>query len=122
MDLTADKWLTLVIGVEFLIALWLVLYADYVKLPELEKYFETNEIVQLNKARWPSKLPMHRAFRMGQIANFLSYSKSYIRLGDVTEDEVASVPLPLKRWAIWPYYFLYQVFILMGLHYVLYRL
>jgi hypothetical protein len=122
MDLTGEKLITLLIGVDFLIAIPLVLYADYVKLPELEKYFEGNEIVQLNKVRWPSKLPMHRAFRMGQISNFLSLSRRYIRLGDVTEEEVASVPLSLKRWATWPYYFLYQMFMCMGLHYVLYKL
>lgn len=122
MDLTSEKFITLIIGVEVLIAIPIVLYADYVKLPELEKHFVDNEIVQLNQARWPSKLPMHRAFRMGQICNFLLFSKSYIRLGDVTEEEVASVPLSLKRWATWPYYLLYQIFLLVGLQYVFFKL
>lgn len=122
MDLTGYRLITLLLRAEILIAVSLVLYMSYFKLPELEKYFEGNEAVRRNKVRWRSNLPMARAHRMGQISNFLSLPQRYIRLGDVTAEEIASVPLALKRWATWPYYFLYQLVMLMVLRHVLYEL
>lgn len=122
MDLTGYRFLTLLLRFEILIAVPLVLYIHYFKLPALEKYFEHNDIIQRNKARWRSYLPLDKALRMGQISNFLSHPNRYIRSGDVTAEEIASVPVALKRWATWPYYFLYQLVALMGLRYVLYEL
>ena len=38
------------------------------------------------------------------IFEFLSDSKRHVKAGVVTEAELASVPLALKRWVLWPYY------------------
>ncbi|CRM71053.1 hypothetical protein [Pseudomonas sp. 58 R 3] len=38
------------------------------------------------------------------IFEFLSDSTRHVKAGVVTEDELASVPLALKRWVVWPYY------------------
>ena len=122
MDIAGYRFITWLVGVESLIGVALLLYTHYFKLEMLEKYFESNEIVQLNKQRWPGNRPMDKALRMGQISCFLTFPKSYIRLGDVSEKEVASVPLSLKRWVIWPELFWLQIFMWMGIRYVLYAL
>lgn len=59
---------------------------------------------------------------MGKIVMFLIFPKSFIHVGDVSEKEIAAVPPSLKRWAIWPYYFFLQIFVWVGLRYVLYEL
>ncbi|KMT57004.1 hypothetical protein [Pseudomonas fildesensis] len=120
MDIAGYKFITVLVRVEFFISLALLLYSHYFKLEKLEKYFEKNEIVQLNKRRWPGKRPMDKAMRMGQIGLFLIFPKSYIRLGDVSSEELASVPVSLKRWATWPDYFVIQMFVWVGVSYVLY--
>lgn len=122
MDIAGYRFITWLVGVESLIGVALLLYTHNFKLEMLEKYFENNEIVQLNKQRWPGNRPMDKALRMGQISCFLTFPKSCIRLGDVSEKEVASVPLSLKRWVIWPELFWLQIFMWMGIRYVLYAL
>ncbi len=39
------------------------------------------------------------------ISDLLGMPKFHIKRGEVTEAEVAAVPLSLKRWAVWPYHF-----------------
>ncbi|TFY86239.1 hypothetical protein DYL61_28070 [Pseudomonas nabeulensis] len=122
MDIAGYRFITLLVGVEAVVGVLLLLYVHYFKLEKLERYFEDNEIVQLNKLRWPGNLPMQKALRLGQIACFLAFPKSYIRLGDVSEQEIASVPVSLKRWVLWTGYFWLQIFIWMAVRFFLYEL
>lgn len=122
MDITGYRFITLLVGIESFIGVALLLYVHYFKLELLEKYFENNEIVQVNKRRWPGKLPMNKALRIGQISCFLTFPKRYIRLGDVSEKEMASIPLSLKRWVLWSEYFWIQIFVWMGIRFFLYEL
>jgi hypothetical protein len=119
VDIGIDRFVTILVRVEFPIGLMLMVYSLYFKLESLEKYFEGNEVVQRNKRVWSGKRPQDKSLRMGQISCFLMFPKSYIQSGDVSEEELASIPLPLKRWATWPYYFSIQMFMWVGVDYVL---
>ncbi len=85
------------------VLLGLILYAEYRKLDELESYFSENEKVRRHKRFWGRNQRIDRMHRMGLMVDFLSGSKSYLKAGLVTEAELASVPITLKRWALWPY-------------------
>ncbi|WP_426215389.1 hypothetical protein [Pseudomonas sp. DWRC2-2] len=110
MDIAANRFVAVLGFAEMIIAVSLFLYSHYFKLDALQKYFEGNDVVRHTNRRWPGNRPMDRAMRMSQIAMFLIFPKSYIRRGDVSEKEIASIPLSLKRWATWPYYFGIQLF------------
>ena len=122
MDIAGYRFITILVCVEIIIGCALLLYSHYFKLEKLQKYFENNEVVQYNNRIWSGNRPMDRAMRMGPISLFLTFPKSYIRLGDVSAEEIASVPLSLKRWATWPDYFVIQAFVWVGIRYVLYEL
>ncbi|WP_236202810.1 hypothetical protein [Pseudomonas lactis] len=47
--------------------------------------------------------PIDRYHRMSLMIDILSGPKAFLKAGLVTEAELASVPLTLKRWALWPY-------------------
>ena len=86
------------------VVLGLMLFAEYTKLDEVESYFSHNERVRGNKRFWRRKEWIDRQYRMLLIFEFLSDSKRHVKAGVVTEAELASVPLALKRWVLWPYY------------------
>ena len=81
----------------------LMLFAEYRKLDELESYFSENEKVRKNKRFWGRNQPIDKFNRMSLLVGFLSMPKTHVKVGLVTEAELASVPLALKRWALWPY-------------------
>ncbi|WP_411379233.1 hypothetical protein [Pseudomonas sp. MPB26] len=95
------------------LAVWLafsagvVIFAKYKKLDEVESYFSENERVRDNKRFWGRNQWIDRQYRMLLISEFFSDSQRYLEAGVVTEAELASVPLALKRWMVWPYYLLY---------------
>ena len=94
---------TIVMFLEMLVGLGLMLYAEYQKLDELESYFSENETVRRHKRFWGRNQRIDRKHRMGLMVDFLSDPKSHLKAGLVTEAELASVPLALKRWALWPF-------------------
>ncbi|MCU1785394.1 hypothetical protein NTD80_21850 [Pseudomonas sp. 13B_2.1_Bac1] len=81
----------------------LFLFVKYTKLEELESYFSENKVVNDHKRFWGRKQHIDRFHRMLLINQLLIMPKSHIKSGEVTEAELASVPLSLKRWALWPY-------------------
>ena len=83
----------------------LTLYAEYTKLEALESYFSENKVVCDNKRFWGRNKHIDRFHRMLLITELLGMPKFHIKRGEVTEAELASVPLSLKRWALWPYHF-----------------
>lgn len=82
----------------------LMIFAEYTKLDEVESHFSQNERVRNNKRFWCRNQWIDRQYRMLLILAFFSDSKRYMEAGVVTEAELASVPLALKRWVAWPYY------------------
>ncbi|WP_426160849.1 hypothetical protein [Pseudomonas sp. DWR1-3-2b2] len=82
----------------------LMIFAEYTKLDEVERHFSQNERVRDNKRFWCRNQWIDRQYRMLLILAFFSDSKRYMEAGVVTEAELASVPLALKRWVVWPYY------------------
>ncbi|QHF45950.1 hypothetical protein PspS35_19955 [Pseudomonas sp. S35] len=119
MDIAGYRVITVLVGVEVIIAVALLLYSYYFKLEKLEQYFEGNKIVQHNKRLWPGNRPRDKAMRMGQIGLFFMFPKSYTRLGDVSEEELVCVPVSLKRWALWPDYLIVQIVLLSVGRYIL---
>ena len=83
----------------------LTLYAEYTKLEALESYFSENKVICDNKRFWGRNKHIDRFHRMLLITELLGMPKFHINRGEVTEAELAAVPLSLKRWALWPYYF-----------------
>lgn len=81
----------------------LIVFAEYAKLDELESYFSENEKVLRHKRFREGYDPINRYHRMSLMIDILSGSKAFLKAGLVTEAELASVPLTLKRWALWPY-------------------
>jgi hypothetical protein len=79
------------------------LFVEYTKLEELESYFSENKVVCDHKRFWGRNQHIDRFHRMILINQLLSSPKAHIKRGDVTEAELASIPLSLKRWALWPY-------------------
>ncbi|NWB67323.1 hypothetical protein [Pseudomonas sp. I8001] len=98
--------------------LGLKLFVEYRKLDELESYFIDNVLVRDNKRFWGRNKLIDRYKRLSLIVDFLSLPKLHIRRGDVTAAELASVPLSLKRWVLWPYRFGMVGFVGSGLWYV----
>ncbi|WP_438665623.1 hypothetical protein [Pseudomonas proteolytica] len=87
---------------ETFVLLGVMLFVEYTKLDELESYFSKNEVVQRNKRFWSRNRRIDRTMRMSVIACFLFHPTKYIRHGDVTYEELAAIPLTLKRWVVWP--------------------
>ena len=81
----------------------LIVFAEYAKLDELESYFSENEKVLRHKRFREGYDPIDRYHRMSLMTDILSGPKAFLKAGLVTEAELASVPLTLKRWALWPY-------------------
>ena len=94
---------TIVWFVGMLVLVGLMLFAEYTKLDELESYFSENEKVCRHKRFWKKNQRLDRFHRMGLMIDILSMPKAFLKAGLVTEAELASVPLALKRWALWPY-------------------
>ena len=95
---------TLVISIGMFVVLGLMLFAKRTKLDELESYFSENEEVRNNKRFWRRNQWIDRQYRMMLIFEYLADSKRHVKAGLVTEAELASIPLALKRWVLWPYY------------------
>jgi hypothetical protein len=83
----------------------LTFYAECTKLEALESYFSENKLVCDNKRFWGRNKHIDRFHRMLLITEILGMPKMHVRRGNVTEVELASVPLSLKRWALWPFNF-----------------
>ncbi len=83
----------------------LSLFVECTKLEALESYFSENKVVCGHKRFWGRNQHIDRLHRMLLIIQLLSLPKTHIKSGEVTEAELASVPLSLKRWALWPYTF-----------------
>ncbi|MFN3355394.1 MAG: hypothetical protein ACK418_05170 [Pseudomonas sp.] len=88
-----------------LIGSGLSFYAEYTKLEALESYFSENKVVCDNKRFWGRNTHIDRFHRMCLINQLLAMPKTHIKRGEVTEAELAAIPLSLKRWALWPYSF-----------------
>ncbi|ETK21485.1 hypothetical protein H097_00365 [Pseudomonas sp. FH4] len=89
---------------ESLVLVGLLLFVEYTKLEELESYFSENEVVQRNKRFWSKNRHIDKTMRMSVIVCFLFHPARYIKLGDVSHEELAAIPLALKRWVVWPCY------------------
>ncbi|MCT4496931.1 hypothetical protein [Pseudomonas sivasensis] len=85
-----------------LIGSGLSFYIEYTKLEALERYFSENKLVCDNKRFWGRNTHIDRFHRMLLINQLLAMPKTHIKRGDVTEAELAAIPLSLKRWALWP--------------------
>ncbi len=85
-----------------LIGSGLSFYAEYTKLEALESYFSENKVVCDNKRFWGRNTHIDRFHRMCLINQLLAMPKTHIKRGEVTEAELAAIPLSLKRWALWP--------------------
>ncbi|WP_426101363.1 hypothetical protein [Pseudomonas sp. PSPC3-3] len=94
---------TLVMSIGTFVVLGLMLFAKRTKLDELESYFSENAEVRKRKQLWGPNLRFGGFHRMGLMIDILLMSKRYVKEGLVTEEELACVPLSLKRWAVWPY-------------------
>ena len=94
---------TVVNFIGVLVLLGLMLFVEYTKLDELESYFSENEKVLRYKRFWKRNQRIDRFHRMGLMIDILSTPKAFLKASLVTEAELASVPLALKRWALWPY-------------------
>ncbi len=96
---------TIVVSTGSLVFLALLIYAAYTKLDEVESYFSQNEKVRSTKRFWRRNQWIDRQYRMMLMFEFLQDSKRHLKAGVVTETELASVPLALRRWMVWPSYF-----------------
>ncbi|TFY84168.1 hypothetical protein DYL59_30525 [Pseudomonas kairouanensis] len=94
-------WIVLFVGV--FVFLGVSRFVEYKKLDELESYFSENETVRRHKRFWGRNQRIDRYHRMGLMIDFLSHPKHFVKAGVVTAAELESVPLALKRWALWPY-------------------
>ena len=94
---------TIVMIVGTVVVLGLMLFAKQTKLDELESYFNENAEVRKLKQRWERNQPLGRFHRMGPMIDVLLWPKRSLNEGRVTELELASVPVSLRRWAVWPY-------------------
>lgn len=94
MSCVAGYTLVMVIGT--FVFLGLMFFVGCTKHDALESYFSENAEVRKRRQRG-------RFHSMGLIINILHAPKSSVKEGLVTEAELASVPLSLKRWAVWPY-------------------
>ena len=112
---------TIVLFVGMSILLGLMLFAEYTKLDELESYFSENEKVRYHKRFWKRNQRIDRFHRMGLMIDFLSNPKPFLNAGLVTEAELASVPIALKRWALWPYRISYIWLVALGVWSVWYK-
>ena len=107
-----------VLFVGMLVLVALMIYAEFAKLEELESYFSGNEHVRRHKRLWKRNQRIDRFHRMGLMVDMLSMPKAFLKEGLVTKAELASVPLALKRWAVWPYRGSYLWAVLVGIWYV----
>jgi hypothetical protein len=87
------------------VGLVLTWFVEYKKLDELESYFSENECVQRNKRFWGRNQPVDKTMRLSVIIGFFTLPKVHVRRGDVTEQELDSVPRGLRCWVTWPFYF-----------------
>ena len=101
MDFQTISAIFLFVGV--IVGSGVTLFAEYTKLEALESYFSENKMVCDHKRFWSRNQHIDRFHRMLMIVELLSIPKTHIKRGEVTEAELASVPLSLKRWAVWPY-------------------
>jgi hypothetical protein len=81
----------------------LIVFAEYATLDESESYFSKNEKVLRHKRFREGYDPIDRYHRLSLMIDIPSWPKAYLKAGFVTEAELASVPLTLERWALWPY-------------------
>ena len=109
---------TVVNFIGVLVLLGLMLFVEYTKLDELESYFSENEKVLRYKRFWKRNQRIDRFHRMWLMIDILSTPKAFLKASLVTEAELASVPLALKRWALWPYCVSYIWIVTAGIWYV----
>jgi hypothetical protein len=75
------------------------------KLKELESYFSNNAEVQAEKRFWWWNTFMNESFRLSAIVKYIVKPKKMIKRGEVTEEELAAIPVSLKRRLIAYHYF-----------------
>lgn len=100
-----EKIAILLIGTALILNAVLLWYLANWQLDKLENYFPENENVQNGKKFWWWNRPMNRALRLLAIIRYIVQPKKMIKRGDVTKEELAAVPLSLKRWLIAYHYF-----------------
>lgn len=104
MKLSMENIFNALFLLEMFVLLGILLFVQYTKLDKLESYFSENEVVQRNKRFWSWSRHIDKTMRMSVIACFLAHPSVYIKKGDVTREELAAIPLGLKRWVVWPTY------------------
>lgn len=95
---------TVVMVIGTFVLVGLMRYATRTKLDELETYFIDNAEVRKGQQRWGNQR-FARFNRMCVMISILTTPKRHVKDGFVTEAELASIPLALKRWAVWLYRF-----------------
>lgn len=92
---------TIVMVIGTFVVVGLMCYATHTQLDELESYFSGNAEVCKFQQRWRRNQRFSRFNRMCLMIDILSRPKRHVKDGFVTEAELASVPLSLRRWAVW---------------------
>ena len=90
---------TIVMVIGTFVVVGLVLYATRTKLDELESYFSENAEVRKLLQRWENQR-FARFNRMCLMISILTTPKRHVKDRFVTEAELASIPIALKRWAV----------------------
>ena len=90
---------TIVMVIGTLVAVLLMRYAARTKLDELESYFSENAEVRKLLQRWENQR-FARFNRMCLMISILTTPKQHVKDRFVTEAELASIPIALKRWAV----------------------
>lgn len=102
--MSLNAFCVIVLAVWLLVGLGSALFFEYKKLEELESYFSENELVQRTKRFWSQNRRIDRVARTIVIVEFFTLTKTSIKRRDTTEEELAAVPIALRRWTTWPYY------------------
>jgi len=104
MNFTLKQAASIFFAIDIAVSLWILWYLKYRKLEEIERYFTKNIELQRNKRFWSWNKDIDRKWRVSFVTMYLVASKELIRRGEVTEDELATIPSALKRWFVWNFY------------------
>ena len=105
MVITWEKVVVLVIVPALVLDCALHWYLRKWRLEELESYFPNNREVQAEKKFWWWNTFMNESFRLSAIIDYVVRPKKMIKRGEITEEELAAIPIVLKRWLIAYYCF-----------------
>jgi hypothetical protein len=96
--------LAILFTIDTAVSIGILWYLKYRKLDEIESYFTENVELQRNKQFWYWNKDIDKEWRVGFVMLYLVLPKEFIRRGEVTQEELASIPPSLKRWFIWSFY------------------